>query len=113
MKQSHGSINYISAILVLWCFCVISLTVQGQISRPGRPYLPEYNGSPSLKVYDLMVTKEQKIKALAMDQDSTLKFSKSGLLIDVFYAPENSGTWDTLTDGTKIWRLHFESGGHQ
>jgi lysyl endopeptidase len=85
--------------------------VQGQISRPGRPYLLEYSGSPGLKVYDLVVTKEQKIKALTIDQDSMLKSSKSGLLIDVFYTPENSGTWDTLADGTKIWRAAFRING--
>jgi hypothetical protein len=31
--------------------------------------------------------------------------------IDVSYTPDNSGTWETLGDGSRLWRLRIESPG--
>lgn len=34
-----------------------------------------------------------------------------GKVIDVSYSISNSGTWDVLSDGSRIWRLHIKSQG--
>lgn len=44
----------------------------------------------------------------AVSSDSVyLKVARSGALIPVSYDPATSGQWDTLNDGTKIWRAGF------
>src|SRR5512145_1180844 len=88
-----------------------SLSVFGQLSKPGHPYPVEYNGSPELIVYEILVAETYKTKALATDSQSMLKPAKSGFLVDVDFSTENSGTWDTIPDGTKIWRAAFHVEG--
>jgi len=85
--------------------------MQGQLSRPGNPYALEYNGSPQLKVYELLVTESQKSEALAIDRSSMLKPAKSGLLINTDYSPDNAGAWDTVENGLKLWRAAFKVSG--
>jgi lysyl endopeptidase len=94
-------------ILALSTLLLSFLDCSAQLSRPGDPYPMEYPGSPRLKVYELSVTQAMKEKALAIDSESLLKPAKSGILIDVDYNPENTGTWDTVTNGLKIWRAAF------
>jgi hypothetical protein len=111
MNNQPGNKYCLSLFIGLLVFCINTFIVHGQLSRPGHPYPLEYKGSPDLKVYDLAITEEQKTEALFIDEQSMLKPAKSGLLIDVFYTPESAGTWDTLSDGLKIWRAAFHAGG--
>jgi lysyl endopeptidase len=111
MNNQSGNKYFQPLIIVLLMICLDTFAVHGQLSRPGRPYPLEYKGSPKLKVYDIIVTEEQKTKALKVDEQSLLKPAQSGLLVDVQYSPENSGTWDTLPDGTAIWRAAFNVKG--
>ena len=89
------------AVLLLSC-----LPSDAQLSRPGKPYPIDYPGSPPLKVYELTVSETLKEKALT-GEPSMLKPASSGILIDVDFDPENAGLWDTLDNGSKIWRAAF------
>jgi lysyl endopeptidase len=97
-------------IAIGWLLFSFAL-IHGQLSRPGHPYPVEYNGLKELVIYDLHVPAEEKTKALTLQKPSLLKPAHSGLLIDVNLDLMNSGTWDTLTNGKKIWRAAFHVEG--
>jgi lysyl endopeptidase len=111
MNHHSGSLYYLPVIIGFLFLCFGTTRVNSQLSKPGHPFPLEYKGSPALKVYDITVTKEQKTKALAGEGQSILKPARSGLLVDVSFSPENSGTWDTLSDGTRIWRIALYTDG--
>jgi hypothetical protein len=81
--------------------------LNAQLTRPGSP-IPANSGNLSeLRVISIPVSTAQREKAMQFQDTSSLKMATSGLMIDLEYSPENSGTWDTLNDGMKIWRLAF------
>ncbi len=89
-------------------FCIIlsgRVHVYSQLAGPGKPYPINYKGSPELVVCDIPVSEEQKMESLHHKDSSLLKPARSGLLIDVDFTTKNYGTWDTLHDGNKVWRM--------
>src|SRR3990170_8584622 len=88
------------ALVALLFFCMHG---QGQLSRPGNPLPLYYTGAGKLIVYELQIPQEEKNRLLNQEEPSLLKPAGNGLLIEADFSPENSGTWDTLEDGTKIW----------
>ena len=92
------------ALVALLFFCMHG---QGQLSRPGNPLPLYYTGAGKLIVYELQIPQEEKNRLLNQEEPSLLKPAGNGLLIEADFSPENSGTWDTLEDGTKIWRAAF------
>lgn len=81
--------------------------VSGQLTRPGSPLPLFRNDVSDVPLYFLEpVIHEKKSKAVHPDS-LYLKPATSGTLIPVSYNPNQDGVWDTITDGTKIWRAAF------
>lgn len=97
--------------IVLVALFVMCMHGQGQLSRPGEPLPLNYTGAGKLIVYELQIPWEEKNRLLNREEPSLLKPAGKGLLIDTDFSPENSGTWDTLGDGTKVWRAAFHIAG--
>lgn len=81
--------------------------VHAQISGPGRPFPCSYMGSPRIPVYELEVTEAQRLSRQYGESGNMLKPAISGAFIQVDYSPEKTGIWDTLSNGTKLWRIGF------
>lgn len=94
-------------ILILQLVTTSWLHVCAQLSRPGLPLSIHYQGAPALTVYNIEIAEEKRAALLTPGEGSMLKSGRAGLTIDVSFNPENSGTWDTLTDGTRVWRAGF------
>src|SRR5512147_2339470 len=89
----------------------IGFCLNAQLTRPGSP-IPANSGNLSdLQVISIPVSTAQREKSMQFQDNYYLKMATSGLLIDLEYSPENSGTWDTLNDGMKIWRIAFHVEG--
>jgi hypothetical protein len=87
------------------------LPLHAQISHGGTPI--SFN-KLSLSTVETVVTGSVDVKAfLAEDEierEQGLPF-RFGAPFDVNYNINNSGTWDELADGSRIWRLRIESPG--
>ncbi|MBN2814932.1 MAG: T9SS type A sorting domain-containing protein [Bacteroidales bacterium] len=94
-------------ILLLPLFLTGLLPVSAQLSRPGLPLPIHYEGAPELTVYNLLIAEEKRAALFSSGERSMLKSGRAGLTINVSIDPENAGTWDTLADGTRLWRVGF------
>jgi hypothetical protein len=101
--RSCDRLNFTAILLLL--FSMSSL--YGQFSIPGRPYPLTYEGSPELIVYNIPVTDELRSQSLIRTDSDLLKPAKSGILIDLNFNTGNSGVWDTLKNGVRLWRSAF------
>lgn len=97
----------------LWLFLLFNLAfdLQGQVSYGGSP-IYKYELSPDLE----SCAKELHFAASQQQLKSLEQYSKGQALTfahqyTVNYTPDNSGTWTTLEDGTKVWRLLISSPG--
>jgi lysyl endopeptidase len=88
---------------VLFCFS----TVHAQLTRPGSPLPLNYPGLKNLSHYEFSVSEQEKKESAGISKDPRLKPAGSGMMIETDYNPGNSGTWDTLSDGLRIWRIAF------
>ena len=88
---------------LLFCFSV----VHGQLTRPGSPLPLNYPGLKKLSLYEFSVSEQEKKQSAGVPEDPRLKPARSGMMIETDYHPGNSGTWDTLSDGMRIWRIAF------
>ncbi len=95
-----------SGVFALSAWLLSFLPCDAQLSRPGKPYPMDYPGSAPLKVYELVVEETLKEKARS-SEPSMLKPARSGIRINVAYNPESAGSWDTLDNGSRIWRAAF------
>jgi lysyl endopeptidase len=87
----------------LFCFS----SVYGQLSRPGNPLPLSYGGLKNPSLYEFTVSDQEKKQAAGIPEDPRLKPARSGMMIETGYNPRNSGTWDTLPDGMRLWRIAF------
>ncbi|MFB6319399.1 trypsin-like peptidase domain-containing protein [Saccharicrinis sp. FJH54] len=100
----------LSLIVLLSLF---SLCSTAQISHGGKPVGISAIGMKSLS-FDLVKMPEVRasLKSQQFDAEQihykTLKFAQS---FPVDLTPENSGIWNTLSDGSKVWRLLITSEG--
>jgi lysyl endopeptidase len=101
----------VTIFLVSICLFLNQGKLCGQFSAPGRPFPLYYQGAQDVLVYDVLVTENDKDKAFETEDQSLLKPAKTGLMVDVSFSPENSGTWDTLPDGRSIWRAAIHVAG--
>jgi lysyl endopeptidase len=100
-------IKYCHQLLICYLL-IISINhadVQAQVSGPGRPYPCSYAGSPKIPVYELEVNESQKLSRQPGESGNMLKPAISGAFLQVDYTPEKTGIWDTLNNGTKLWRI--------
>ncbi len=94
--------------LILAGFLFCFTTIHGQLTRPGNPLPLNYPGLHNLSLFEFEVPEQEKKQAVRTMEDPRLKPARSGTMIETDYNPRNSGTWDTLSDGMKIWRLAFK-----
>jgi lysyl endopeptidase len=89
---------------LLFCFS----NLYGQLTRPGSPLPVNYPGLKNPSLYEFNVTEQEKRQAAVTSEDPRLKPARSGMMIETDYNPGNSGTWDTLANGLRIWRIAFK-----
>lgn len=100
VKQCYISMRRFFTVLIV-TFSMVTLA--GQIALPGKPYPLWYNGAPDIvaEIVELPVTaKEQKLP----EDSGMLKPAGEYSVVDLCVKPSTHGTWDTLADGTRIWR---------
>ena len=90
-------------LLFAACYCVYA-----QLSEGGQPYSFTHEVSVSKEVKEMP---EVDVEALLLEdqfapEDEPYRF---GYGFDVSYSLQNSGTWDKLPDGGKLWRLQIMS----
>jgi hypothetical protein len=94
-----------SACLILLSLIILTGSASGQISEGGTP--PSFN-KLSLSAVPEVSTSPIDVQALmaedAIQAKNGLPF-RFGKPFDVDYSLENSGVWDDLPDGGRIWRL--------
>ncbi len=91
-------------LLVLAVFGLNS-GISGQLTRPGRPAMINHH---DLQIISLDATVNKSERAISGNADSLmLKSDRSGAFIPVDISPSTSGTWHSLDDGTRIWRIGF------
>lgn len=94
--------------LIIGLFLLV-IPLYSQQSESGIPYSIDYNLSP-LRQFDQLplFSKEMKAKSL---EASRLKPAKFAHVFELNYSPENSGVWNTTSDGSRVWRLGIVSTG--
>ena len=110
MKKNHYSAGAFRFIIVL-AFLIVSSTVSfAQINVGGQPMstLMELNSN-----FEMVTMPEVDSRTLLEEDAATanlpdipLRYAK---VLDVNYNLTNSGTWITLPDGSRIWRLGINS----
>ena len=100
-------------IILIFSSCIFCCrSLEAQIRHPGQALPVQYNGSKAVTVIDLSLTMAEKAAASQRDTGiSRLKSEEFAFSTEVRYDYINSGAWDTLENGWKIWRLGFHSGG--
>ncbi|MBN2481616.1 MAG: T9SS type A sorting domain-containing protein [Bacteroidales bacterium] len=96
-----------SRSILLNCFLCICSLAACQLSRPGKPLPLNYKDSKPLMVYEIEIPPEVRSGELTEAAHPLLKPAGSGFLADVDFDIYESGIWDTLQEGTKIWRAAF------
>ncbi len=102
-------------ILTLFIIVVVILTGNSgycQISRGGVPQSFSRTGlSDSVLIASMPAVNVDSLLAEdTMEEDKAMPF-RFGYAIDVDLGLQNSGRWETLSDGDKIWRLKIYSEG--
>lgn len=100
-------------ILLFLFACVLAFSTYAQISHGGKPKSFQFDALKSN--IDFKIMPEIDIEALmeedAIDEsygDIPWRFGKE---MEVNFSLENSGTWETLDNGDRIWRLEITSYG--
>ncbi len=88
---------------------IISLMMFGQISYGGKPLSFTYKTQLKSKTQVLEVPQFDYSALLAEDLQSKDKADRYGKVIKVDVNPENSGVWQKLANGNKIWTLAIRS----
>lgn len=103
-----GTITLI-ALLFLILFFPVNLFSQQTVS--GVPF-SILQGMPAIGAYEVMPVFSEARKAMKSAQEtSRLKRLEFAHVFDLALTPENSGEWQTLENGARIWRLGLASNG--
>lgn len=101
-----------NSILIIVAFFSTFIHFQSQVTNQDKPKSWELQNiqqvSPiSLPIFDLKsIQNEDKIN----DRNLEIPY-RFGYKFDVNYSLQNSGTWETLDNGDRIWRIRFLSEG--
>ena len=112
MKKIYFNITTLLTIFIISLLLFTSNSVIAQISYGGLPL--SYNVKLKKAIPFEILQKVDVNKLLMEDtvnsklKGKPLRFAKN---INVNYNTENSGVWDTLPNGNKIWRLGIKSEG--
>ena len=96
-----------SLSFVLLLLCAFS-TSYAQISEGGQPYSFTHQVSASIEVKEMPGVDTEALlrEDESAPEDEPYRF---GYGFDVSYSLQNSGAWDKLPDGSKLWRLKLIS----
>jgi len=94
---------YLFSLLSLFFFIP---SVFSQISQGGQPYSFDNNDKSA---FDSETLAEQKTNELIEEAERLDGMYKMGIQIQVAFSPENAGTWKTLANGDRLWRLEILS----
>ncbi len=97
--------------LLLFAFFVFTAVSSAQISVGGRPTAFQKALSPNIETVNTPSVDIQKLTAEDMANkydDVPMRFGEP---FDVYYTLTNSGTWETLANGDRVWRLRIEAPG--
>ena len=98
-----------TSCLILLAFFGISLSLKGQISYGGTPYsFKTQNLKKSIAEYSTPNFDYQQMR-IEDERAGRGKPYRYGKEHKVILNPENSGTWQTLANGDKIWQLKIKS----
>lgn len=105
----------LSFIVVLVFLLGITFNLNSQISQGGTPKSFSVEDKTKLKEVPYEVMPFVDVEALKKEdeyidplKDRPWRFGQN---LEVYLNPENSGVWDFLSDGSKIWRLGIVSPG--
>lgn len=98
----------IYSFLIFFIFSFVNLF--GQISDGGKPASFNNNLKSSVQLVILPYINNSKLLSEDTEnENSGLKPYRFAKTIEVSYNTNNSGTWETLENGEKIWRIGFYS----
>jgi PKD repeat protein len=97
-------------IFILLTAFILSGTLQAQINIGGEPMssmiqLNESFGTITLPEFDVQKMLEED-NVTEQYQDMPTRYAR---VFQTDYSPENSGTWEELSDGSRVWRLAISS----
>jgi lysyl endopeptidase len=101
-KVRYQSFYYIGLFVLL----LHAHGAYSQLTLPGKPFITGYKGAPVVRAMELTIDPTMKA-GIKANERNMLKPANSGLLLNVSCSAENSGVWDTLENGLKIWRMGF------
>ncbi len=93
---------------ILFAFFLLLLTVisiNAQIQYQGKPVELKYPGMKNIPVIELEIKDILDSIVTEKGKESRLKPDEFAYTITAEYSYENSGVWDTLDNGIKLWRL--------
>lgn len=91
-------------------FLMSSINLQSQISYPGKPVGPVYDGNKGVVYYQLVALQNKNLNINNQENTTShLKVDNFGNIMDVNLSPITCGTRDTLPDHTILWRLGITS----
>lgn len=100
--------NYVVSFSLL---LMISFHIQAQISQGGKPV--SFSTTGLSKNIDIRMVTPPDMEQIIMEDIENDGFGKAyrmGVILPLNVNPENSGTWETLHDGSYLWRLQVEMG---
>ncbi len=105
----HHRVNRFTLCLLSFTLCLISSQAFAQLSEGGIP--PSFGLKTAAADIATITTRPPNVPALLAEDESEeakdIPF-RFGYPYEVAYDLTNSGTWDTLADGSRIWRLRIE-----
>lgn len=99
------------SILFIGFILLISHNIHSQISMGGTPPSFSNNLKDSVQIIKMPVINVDSLLAVDSLESKENKPFRFGYAIDVDMGLQNIGTWDTLQNGDKIWRLKISSPG--
>lgn len=95
----------IKSLFLSLALLAIAMSTYAQLNEGGIPYSFDNRGLTD-KISTIELPKVDVAKLLAEDEANTGKMGpyRFGKEIPVFVTLENSGTWETLKDGSRLWR---------
>ena len=97
--------------LLLLAFFVFDAAAIAQISMGGQPISFQKTLSPNIETAKTPPVDFQRLLAEEeAEKDEAIPF-RFGEPFDVYYTLSNSGNWETLQNGDRVWRLRIESPG--
>ena len=91
-------------------FLLVSITLSAQVSHGGKPHSFQKNNFLRALHWEIQPYQDNK---LLLEKEENVIGKETGFQfgeeIEVNYTLENSGVWDTLADGSRLWRLGIYS----